>query len=168
MSTPCSMMTSRSAARRCGGCAAQCATNAAFRATSLTCYGGAWVAGNGATNSVWVDNAGNKVRPTNRLNATGYGVTVAWETPIGVLKSTNSWRAFDSQFFNDNDYTPYILLSNNNDIYDQDQLSHELQLVGDAFDGRLNYAVGLYYFREAGREDVTNLQPSRSEEHTSE
>ncbi len=36
------------------------------------------------------------------------------------------------------------------DALEQDQFSQEFQLLGDSFDSKLNWIVGLYYFEEEG------------------
>jgi iron complex outermembrane receptor protein len=42
-------------------------------------------------------------------------------------------------------------------VVNQEQFSHELQLSGDAFEGRVDYIVGAYYFEETAQEDNTPL-----------
>ncbi|MDH7972113.1 TonB-dependent receptor [Sphingomonas sp. AR_OL41] len=139
--------------------APRCASDATFRNNSLTCYGNTWLAGTTGNNSVWYDKSGQKIIPTNVLNVTGFGATVALQSAIGTFKSITSYRKFDTIFYSDLDLTPYVIFQNNNVPYRQNQLSQEFQLVGDAFHGRLNYVVGLYYFREKGDEAVDLLTP---------
>ncbi len=139
--------------------APRCVNDAAFRDSSLTCYGNAWLAGTTGTNSLWVDNNGAKITPTSTLDVSGYGLTIAWNSGIGTIKSITSYREFYSKFYNDLDFTPYVIFHNNNNPYRQHQISQELQLVGDALSGRVSYVVGLYYFKEKGNEAVDLLTP---------
>jgi len=138
--------------------APRCATDAAFRAGSLTCYGDAWGAERG-NNSVWTDRQGRRITPTNALDSWGEALTVNWDSPIGLLTVISSHRAFTSTFYNDFDFTPYVIFHNNNAPYKQRQWSHEAQLSGSAWDERLDYVVGGYVFRERGVESVDQLTP---------
>lgn len=102
----------------------------------------------------------------NEVVAEGHTLTATWElAPALTLKSITAYRELEnytnqSYFFSGNGVT-----SNASDhIYDttidstQDQFSQELQLLGDALDGRLQYIAGLYYFRETGDSyDTTTL-----------
>lgn len=139
--------------------APRCAADPIFRDSSIACYGNAWLAGTSGTNSVWYDQRGAAIRPENRLNLSGFSGTIAVETPLGTLKSITAHREFESTFYSDLDFTPYVIFHNNNVPYDQKQFSQEIQLVGDAFDGRLSYVFGYYYFKETGDEAVDLLTP---------
>jgi len=138
--------------------APRCASDAAFRNASLTCYGDAWVAERG-NNSVWTDRQGRRITPTNALEVWGQSLTVNWDSPLGVITTISSHRAFDSTFYNDFDFTPYVVFHNNNVPYKQRQWSHEAQLSGSAWGERLDYVVGGYVFRERGVEYVDQLTP---------
>ncbi|MDK2760779.1 MAG: TonB-dependent receptor [Sphingopyxis sp.] len=139
--------------------APRCATDAAFRNSSLSCYGNAWLAGTSGNNSVWQDRSGNVIRPVNKLNVTGYVGTVAFDSAIGTLKSITAYRKFNSTFYGDLDFTPYSIFTNNNVPFDQKQFSQEFQLVGSAFGDRLDYVLGAYYFNEKGDQAVDLLTP---------
>ncbi|MBA4761826.1 TonB-dependent receptor [Sphingomonas sp.] len=139
--------------------APRCATDAAFRNSSRTCYGNAWLEGNRGNHSVWTDRAGNKITPSNDLNVTGYMGTLALDTGIGTFKSITAYREFDSTFYGDLDFTPYPIFGNNNAPFNQQQFSQELQLVGSAFDGRIDYVLGGYYFEESGDQAVDLFAP---------
>jgi len=138
--------------------APRCANDAAFRSASPSCYGDAWVAARG-NNSVWTDRQGRRITPTNGLEVWGQSLTVNWESPIGLITAISSRRAFDSTFYNDFDFTPYVIFHNNNVPYKQRQWSHEAQLSGSAWSERLDYVVGGYVFRERGVEYVDQLTP---------
>ncbi len=70
------------------------------------------------------------------------------------LKYTGSHRNTESRFANDADNSPFQITEIVNDNYDVDQTTHELQLTGVAVEGRLKYAVGIFYFDEEGTDDV--------------
>lgn len=139
--------------------APRCATDAAFRNSSRTCYGNAWLAGTSGNNSVWQDRSGRAIVPVNELTLTGYVGTVALDTSFGVLKSITAYREFDSTFFGDLDFTPFTIFTNNNAPFNQEQFSQELQLVGSAFGDRLDYVLGAYYFNEKGDQAVDLFAP---------
>lgn len=139
--------------------APRCANDAAFRNSSRTCYGNAWLEGTRGNHSVWVDRAGNKIKPSNELDVTGYVGTVTLNTGIGTFKSITAYREFDSTFYGDLDFTPYTIFTNNNAPFNQEQFSQELQLVGTTFDDRLDYVFGAYYFNEKGDQAVDLFAP---------
>ena len=60
----------------------------------------------------------------------------------------------EGEFFRDPDNSPFAITETLNPNYDQDQTSHELQLTGTAFDSKLTYVAGLYYFEEEGTDNV--------------
>ncbi|MGI9229061.1 MAG: TonB-dependent receptor, partial [Gammaproteobacteria bacterium] len=80
----------------------------------------------------------------------GIGLTLEYQftDDLGV-KSITSYRDTEARTGYDADGQP---ISQNAliDIFDVDQFSQELQLLGEAFDGRLKYVIGGYHFEEAG------------------
>lgn len=81
----------------------------------------------------------------------GTSATIRWIANDDFeLKSISAWRTLKSDTAFDFDGTPYPLLDQTIGV-DQHQLSQELQASGKAWDSRLKWIVGLYYFRE----DVT-------------
>ncbi len=70
------------------------------------------------------------------------------------LKYTGSFRNTESRFANDADNSPFQITEIVNDNYDVDQSTHEFQITGTAFDSRLKYAAGLFFFDEDGTDDV--------------
>jgi iron complex outermembrane recepter protein len=93
-------------------------------------------------------------RPVNldpsTSNSEGHGLTVTWDVNDDItLKSLTGYRKFSYRAFMD--YvevfaTPLVT----DDRYHQEQFSQELQVIGNAFDNRINYVAGLYYFSENG------------------
>lgn len=95
----------------------------------------------------------------NSTSAQGHNLTLTYDLSDTVtVKSITGYRELDSfeyQDFNTGVFGPYSL-SRLSDSTDQKQFSQELQLIGDAIDGRLKYIAGLYYFTEKG--DASSLQ----------
>lgn len=84
------------------------------------------------------------------LDIFGVAGTIAWEASDALtLKSISAYRDLDSFFGRDADNSP-LLFVHTTDEYRQWQFSQELQLGGKLLDGRLNYVVGGYFFREKG------------------
>ncbi|MGF7151120.1 iron complex outermembrane receptor protein [Sphingomonas zeicaulis] len=70
-----------------------------------------------------------------------------------TLKSITAWRTIDAHIEVDGDQTPYPLQQTRTTMQ-QNQYSQELQLGGTALDGRLNFLIGAYAFREDGDSTV--------------
>lgn len=82
----------------------------------------------------------------------GGNLTVDWSIgPDLSLKSISAYRNLKAQASRDFDSTPYPLIQQAIDD-DQSQISQELQLAGKAFDQRLQYVAGLFYYRERARQ----------------
>jgi iron complex outermembrane receptor protein len=91
------------------------------------------------------------------LETWGVNLNFDWALTDNLdLKSITSFRTFDGHFEGDEDGGPqrisYLI-----DLYDHDQFSQELQLLGTSFDDRLQWITGLYYYNEEGE----NLNPVR-------
>ncbi len=80
----------------------------------------------------------------------GVSGTIDWDiTDKLSFKSITAYRDLESEFSHDGDASPF-LLSWVRDFYHQKQFSQEVQLQGLAFDDRLKWIVGGYYFEEDG------------------
>ncbi|CAN0602922.1 unnamed protein product, partial [Ectocarpus sp. 12 AP-2014] len=137
---------------------ATCRT-AAGRNSSPACYGNVWLGNGYQSNAIYTDVNGNQIEAEQDLDVYGANVTLAWDTGIGTIKSITSVRGFDSSFYNDIDYSPFIIFHNINSRFNQDQFSQELQLAGSSEEGRFDYVVGLYYFEEDGVETIDLVAP---------
>ncbi len=73
-----------------------------------------------------------------------------------TLRSISSVRGLDSANFNDFDNTRVELIRPAIDdvSFDQSQISQEFQLASSALNGKLNYLVGLYGFREQSKDEL--------------
>jgi iron complex outermembrane recepter protein len=84
------------------------------------------------------------------LDAWGTALTVDWSLGDSIdFKSITSFRKLEASFGVDNSGAPLILVDTS--FYtEQKQYSQELQLTGKAFDDKLDWVTGLYYFKEEG------------------
>jgi iron complex outermembrane receptor protein len=80
-------------------------------------------------------------------------LTADWDLTANVkVKSITSYRKVDALFAVDYDTTSIDIAYLSPDTFTQRQFTQELQLLGTAFDDRLNYLFGLYYFHEKGKD----------------
>ncbi len=79
----------------------------------------------------------------------GHSLTLTWDLPVGTLKSISAYRDLSEDVVMD--YGAGVEWFDVKVFIDQDQLSQELQLVGEIGES-FNYVSGLYYFKEHGRE----------------
>ncbi len=80
----------------------------------------------------------------------GASFTIDWDIRDDMtLKSITGYRGIDWQVGTDLDGMPESI-QEVTDHQEQDQWSQEFQLTGKAFDDRLDYVLGLYYFTEEG------------------
>lgn len=125
------------------------------RASNTQCYGEVHNTHDDfSVNSIWTDRNGNPITPENRVEAQGLHLTAEWDLEFATLKSISAYREFDATFYNDFDFSPVIAFHNNNSGFTHEQFSQELQIVGSAFDDKLDYVAGLYYFEEEGTQEV--------------
>lgn len=98
----------------------------------------------------------------------GASLTAEWALNDDMtLKSISAWRYTEAEQNDDLDNTAIPFLHRTNSIHpfstpaETDQYSQEFQLVGSAFDDRLQYVGGLYWFKEEtdNRRSVTLLGP---------
>ncbi len=82
----------------------------------------------------------------------GLAMTLSYAFDWATLKSITSYRDMEAHTAYDLDALA-VVTGELIDDFDVDQFSQELQLAGDAMDGRLNWLVGVYYFEHDG----TNL-----------
>lgn len=124
------------------------------------CYGDAWIQDSSfENNSVWTDPSGTKIEPEQELEVMGGFVALEWDTEAVTIKSISSYREFDAQFYNDNDFTPYIIFHNNHPEFSHEQFSQEFQLTGSVNE-KLDYVGGLFYFEEEGLETIAAQFPN--------
>lgn len=87
----------------------------------------------------------------NRARVWGVANITTIDVGIGTIKNIFGYRDVRTLAATDWDGSAALAFHNLNDL-DAHQVSDELQLLGETLDGRLNYIVGAYYFRESGHE----------------
>jgi iron complex outermembrane receptor protein len=135
---------------------ASCASNQAYRDSSLNCVGNAWAGSRDGANTTWYDAEGNQIIPEQNLESYGYAARLTWENEHVTVKSISSWRGFDADFINGAP-APILISSNNNDIFKQDQFTQELNISGST--EKFDWVVGGFYMEEDGHQRVTVLLP---------
>lgn len=119
-----------------GACFAPTATG------NPACFNSQWVAGPFSTNA----------NPDSRSNLDLWGASgfVEWEMSDAItLRSITAYRTYDSDTTADLDGSPLVVFD---DVLTQNlkAFSQEVQLLGEALDGRLNWIAGVYYLNERG------------------
>ncbi len=98
------------------------------------------------------------VRPGNPVDVRMHNLTLTYELddlgPLGdvTLKSISGFRNLDLQENQDLDGSP-LRITDFQLKAEQKQFSQELNAVGEAADGMVDYVAGVYYFEERGFED---------------
>ena len=92
-----------------------------------------------------------------------HGLTLAWNVNDALtLKSLTGYRDLSVTYNQDYAEAFFVGFRSLDDIRSH-QFSQELQAVGSALDGRIEYVGGLYYFDESGRHfqniEITNALP---------
>lgn len=97
------------------------------------------------------DNFGTAPLADN-LDSGGAALTFSWKASDALtIKSITALRAYKAHIALDQDYSPYSIISTD-DRQSQEQYSQEFQAFGGLLGGRLRYLLGLYYFKEIGRD----------------
>jgi len=119
--------------------------------------GGAAGCVNSATADIGEFNSAGTFPAFSKLDAWGVTGTLTWDAAEWLtIKSISAYRNMDGSWSRDSDSTPFNIFQTN-DIWDSWQFSQELQFTGLAFDDRLNWLLGAYYFEE--ETDNTNGVP---------
>ena len=99
----------------------------------------------------------------NGTDIDGFGVagTLTWDARENLtFKSITSFRDTEAAFNRDADGSPLQFTHTSND-FRHEQFSQELQLLGDSFQGSLEWIAGVYYFSEEATDDLrAPLAPS--------
>ena len=89
----------------------------------------------------------------------GHNLTLIWEGNLMTVKSITAYRDYESALpGNDLDGGSWqfngesVPMFHAENTKEQDQFSQEFQFIGTAFDDRLDYVAGLFYFEEEGEE----------------
>ncbi|ALR20385.1 TonB-dependent receptor [Sphingobium baderi] len=100
----------------------------------------------------------NQSQLDNAYHARLWGTSLTMTLDLGdaQLKSITAYRELKRTAAFDYDGTPYVIAEANSVDLRQHQFSQELQLNGSAFDHRLTYTGGLFYFAEHARDITRN------------
>lgn len=130
-----------------------CQTTAG-QTTNPKCFGPVWLTNNRfSTNNTWHDVAtGEQQNPYSVVNNYGTALTVGADLGDVQFKSISAFRRLQSGFNRSLSETPLITFQNTTRAFDSDQYSQEFQFTGKAFDNKLVWLAGLYYFYEKGIE----------------
>ena len=91
----------------------------------------------------------------------GANLALAYEFSWGTIKSITSYREMEAFTAIDIDAVE-VVIGDLVDDFDTEQFTQEFQLSGVAFNDRLNWLVGLYYFTEEGTNlDDVEFTPAR-------
>jgi iron complex outermembrane receptor protein len=90
----------------------------------------------------------------NDLDLWGLQATVAYELGGATLKSISAYRDMKAYFTRDGDNTPFVFRQTTNRDK-QWQFSQELQLTGKAWNDRISYVFGGYFFKEKASDIAT-------------
>lgn len=89
------------------------------------------------------------------LDVWGTALTLDWDLGAVQIKSITAYRDTTGAFNRDADGSPLVVTHTENADYDHEQISQELQITGDSFDGRLQWVGGFYFFNETGNDILT-------------
>jgi iron complex outermembrane receptor protein len=104
----------------------------------------------------------------SKLEMYGSALTATWNAADWLtLKSITGYRRTKPYSLRDADNTPQLILETINQD-DVEQFTQELQFLGDAFDDRLHWQAGAYYFRETDSQFYPVYLPSRISPTTGE
>lgn len=86
-------------------------------------------------------------KPESQNEDEGVSLQADWQVDTVLLTSITAYRKHDSKDRIDADFYDIDALIRGNDLQ-QEQYSQELRISGDAFDEKVNYVAGLYYFNQ--------------------
>lgn len=89
--------------------------------------------------------------PRNQAKTLTYGGTLNLDTVFGAVKFITALRTIKSGSDFDLEGSPFVLIDSSN-AQDLKQYSGELQFTGKMFDDAVDFAGGVFYFHEDGRD----------------
>lgn len=110
----------------------------------LPTYGPQWI-----SNEPWTTYA--SWDGYNNSDIWGTSLSLTWDGPIQI-KSITGYRELEVESRGDGDGTPAQIVSTGGVDIGQHQFSQEIQFLGSAFDDRLDWVAGLWYFDETARD----------------
>jgi iron complex outermembrane recepter protein len=99
------------------------------------------------------------IAPRTLLDLAGGSVTSTYLfSPNLHLKSITAFEKTTRSTVSSESASPFILVNGIGDDQSPHQFTEELQLGGDAFDDKLNWVTGYYYYRLRGADDAVNVE----------
>jgi iron complex outermembrane receptor protein len=105
------------------------------------------------------DRDGSWIKPENTVDTGGISLTMSWDLDNVSVKSITAYRELESQFYHTFGGAPFMTYQNNNNDFNNEQISQEFQFSGGSEDGRLSWVTGLYFFEEEGSQSVNIWRP---------
>lgn len=119
-------------------------TGMSTSAPNAQCYNDQWVTPKGSDRDL------GTLPAKDDLDVLGTALSAEWRiTDSLTVKSISSYRKTESEFSLDQDHSP-LTIAHVATVADQEQITQELQLLGETANDRLDWILGLYYFVEEG------------------
>lgn len=129
-----------------------------IRDTSSACLGDYYISSRDGSWATWFDNDNNQIAADDQaLDTYGFSARLMWELENLTISTISSWRGFDADFINGSP-APIYSATNHNVLFEQDQMSHEINFAGNIND-RISWLGGLFYQEEDGLEIVEVRYP---------
>ncbi|MDG6097441.1 TonB-dependent receptor [Alteromonas sp. ZYF713] len=121
--------------------ASDCAYPGGLTSDNPVCYNNQWLS----------DDTNYGTAPTySNTDTWGLNMRVNWQINDSLsFKSVTAFRSLDAEFARDADASPHTVTTFYDD-FETEQFSQEFQLQGTAFNDKLDWITGLYYFDEDG------------------
>ncbi len=81
----------------------------------------------------------------------GASLNMEWDLGFATVRSITAYRTWEAEFGRDPDHSPIVIIQQAYE-HEQDQFSQEFNIFGSAFDDRLDWLLGAYYFDEHAEE----------------
>ncbi len=95
-------------------------------------------------------------KPESQNTDEGVSLQADWQTDNFLLTSISAYRKHEAYDKADVDFSDVDALVRTNDL-EQEQYSQEFQISGDAFDDKVNYVGGLYYFNQTLKSETDTI-----------
>src|SRR6185312_2674452 len=94
----------------------------------------------------------------NNVDVWGTSSTISWDLGPVMLKLISAYRTLRVATKTDADGTPFDIVASDGIRIDQEQVSEELQISGKAWDSRIHWLLGLWYFQEHAKDVQSSRQ----------
>ncbi|HTU57821.1 MAG TPA: TonB-dependent receptor, partial [Polyangiales bacterium] len=94
----------------------------------------------------------------SNVDVWGASGTFSWDLGAAQIKLISAYRALRVATKADADGTPFDIVASDGIRVDQNQLSQELQFSGNAWESRIHWLLGLWYFQEHAKDVQSSRQ----------